>query len=340
MHASLIGSQYSGKTLVFQALTGMELSKKEESISTIKIPDERIDFLTKIYNPKKVTLAEITLSDYNLPPSKDSVISLKVKNLIQKSDLLIIVLRNFDSALSEEQKDPLNEYKKIRDDLILTDLISIEKRIEREEKEKKNPAEISVIKKINKILNENKFPKNNDFSDEEIKKIENYSFLSLKKQIVLVNQKEGDSEIPTLLISQLDSDNISYFQISALLENELNMIPEEEKLSFLAGYGLKETALTKFLKHVYKSLGLISFLTVGEDEVRAWNIPNGINAQEAAGKIHSDISRGFIRAEVISYEDFKSLGSEAECKKAGKFRLEGKDYIVQDGDIISFRFNV
>lgn len=340
MHASLIGSQYSGKTLVFQALTGIELSKKEELISTIKIPDERINFLTQIYNPKKVTFAEIILSDYNLPPSKDSIISLKVKNLIQKSDLLIIVLRNFDSTLSEEQKNPLKEYNKIRDELILTDLISIEKRIEREEKEKKNPSEINVIKKLNKILNENKFPGNNDFSNEEIKKIENYSFLSLKKQIVLINQKEGNTEIPVDLIDHLNKDNLTFFQISAILENELNLIPDEEKLNFLASYGLKETALSQFLKHVYKSLGLISFITIGEDEVRAWTIPNGINAQQAAGKIHSDISRGFIRAEVVSFQDFKSYGSEAECKKAGKFRLEGKYYIVQDGNIISFRFNV
>ena len=340
MHASIIGSQYSGKTLSLQALTGMEYPKKEEIIGTIKVPDERIAYLSDLYKPKKTTYAEFSITDYNFPLIENSIIPSKVKNLIQKTDLIICVLRNFDSQMSKDPKDPLQEYIKIKEDVIFSDLLTIEKRLERENKEKKNPPEIRVIKKLNEILNENRFPKENDLTNDELLTISNFNFLSLKKMIVLLNQEEGTFEIPNDLLKTLDKDNISCFQISATLENELNMIPEEDRKSFLESFELKQPASIKFIKHTYNSLGLISFFTVGEDEVKAWSIKKNISAQEAAGKIHSDIQRGFIRAEVMAYEDLKSLGSEAECKKAGKFRVEGKDYIVKDGDIISYRFNV
>ena len=340
MHASIIGSQYSGKTLSLQALTGIEYPKKEEIIGTIKVPDERIDYLTTLYKPKKTTYAEFSITDYNFPLTENSIIPSKVKNLIQKTDLIICVLRNFDSQMLKEPKDPLKEYIKIKEEIIFSDLYTIEKRIERENKEKKNPPEIKIINRLNNILNENRFPKENDFTNEELTYITNFNFLSLKKIIILLNQEEGIFEIPVDLYKILKEDNLTCFQISAILENELNMIPEEERESFLTSYGLKEPASAKFIKHTYNSLGLISFFTVGADEVKAWSIKKDTKAQIAAGKIHSDIQRGFIRAEVMSYDDLKTLGSEAECKKAGKFRLEGKDYIVKDGDIISYRFNV
>jgi ribosome-binding ATPase len=340
MHASIIGAQYSGKTLSLQALTGIEYPKKEEIIGTIKVPDERIDYLSGLYKPKKTTYAELLISDYNIPPTENTIISSKTKNYIQKSDLLICVLRNFDSQLSENPKNPLKEYIKIKEEIIFSDLFTIEKRLEKEEKEKKNPPEIKIIKKLNEILNQNRYPKEDEFTNDELITIVNFSFLSLKKIIVLLNQQEGIFEIPDELTKNLKEDNISCFQISATLENELNKIPEDERQSFLSSYGLNEPASSKFIKHTYNSMGLISFFTVGEDEVKAWSIKKDMSAQEAAGKIHSDIQRGFIKAEVMSYEDLQSLGSEAECKKAGKFRLEGKDYSVKDGDIISYRFNV
>jgi GTP-binding protein YchF len=340
MKAALIGMPYSGKSLVFEALTSVPQGKKEENIGSIKVPDERIEYLVKIYNPKKTTLAEFVISDYLATPEKDVIISSKIKNLIQKADTLVLVLRNFDSQLSGEEKNPLIEYKKIKEDIILTDMIVLEKRIERENKEKKNPVEMNVLKRLNKMLETFSFPDMNDFSNDDLAKIANYNFLSLKKIVILVNQTEGENIIPQDLIDELSKDKLHGFPISATLENELNKISEEEQQGFLESFGLTEPASDRFVKHVYNELGLISFLTSGEDEVRAWPIKKGMTASQAAGKIHSDIEKGFIRAEVISFDDFKIYNSEAECKKAGKYRLEGKEYVVKDGDIINFRFNV
>jgi ribosome-binding ATPase len=340
MRVALVGAPYSGKTLIFETLTGLETGKKEENIGSIKVPDERIEYLDNLYKPKKKVLAEIIISDFNVQDDKKNIINSKVKNLIQKSDILIFVLRNFKSELSDSPLNPANEYQKLKDEIIISDCLVIEKRIEKEEKERKNLPEIPIIKKLNKIIENSKFPSDDDFSIDELKIISNYSFLSLKKFIVAVNQEEGNNEIPEDLKNLLDQDKITYFPISAVLENELNKIPLEERQSFLKEYGLQESASNRFIRHIFKKLGLISFLTTGEDEVRAWPIKDGTPASQAAGKIHSDIEKGFIRAEVISYDEFIKYNSEAECKKAGKFRLEGRDYIVKDGDIISFRFNL
>jgi GTP-binding protein YchF len=340
MKAALVGLPRSGKSLIMQALTGLEPARKEEMIGTIKVPDERIDYLNDVYHPKKKTYAEFVISDFNLPADKGSVIPSKVKNMVQKADTLILVLRNFESSMSTDPKDPVNEYKKLKDEIFLTDILVIEKRLEREAKEHKNPPEIPVINKLNAILEESRFPAEEAFSPEELERIVNYNFLSLKKPTVLVNQPEGESAIPPMLETLLGQDNLDSFSLSATLEIELAKIPQAEQAAFLKEFNLEEAASQRFIKHIYQSLGLISFLTTGEDEVRAWPIREGTQAVEAAGKIHTDIQKGFIRAEVVGFDDFKNCGSEAECKKAGKYRLEGKEYIVQDGDIINFRFNV
>ncbi len=340
MRAALIGTPVSGKTTVFEALTGIPETKKEENIGTLKVPDRRIDALSDIYNPKKKTYAEFILTDYNVAGSKEALIPPTVKNLIQKTDLLILVLRNFDSVMTAEPKSPASEYRKLRDELIITDFIIIEKRLEREAKEKKNPPELPVLKKLKDILEANRFPLDSEFSSDELALAANYNFLSLKKRIALLNQPEGEQAIPADLEAALKQDNMACFSVSANLEKDLSQLPEEEQAEFLKGYGLTETARVRFIQKAYESLGLISFLTAGEDEVRAWPIRNGMVAVEAAGKIHSDIARGFIRAETIHFTDFIAKGSESECKKAGLFRLEGKEYTVKDGDIINFRFNV
>jgi ribosome-binding ATPase len=162
----------------------------------------------------------------------------------------------------------------------------------------------------------------------------------VKKPAVLVNQPEGENDVPAALKTVLEQDGLVSFPLSATLENELAKIPEADQASFLKEFGLTEAASRRFVRHIYTGLGLISFLTAGEDEVRAWPIRAGIPAVQAAGKIHTDIEKGFIRAEVVGFDDFRQFKSEAECKKAGKYRLEGKEYVVRDGDIINFRFNV
>lgn len=340
MRTTLIGHPFSGKSTVFQALTGLASSKKEETIGTIKVPDKRIDFLASVYQPKKSTYAEFILSDINVATTKNDLISPKAKNIMQKADMLILVLRNFDSILTDKKTNPLEEYEQIRDELIFNDLAIIEKRLEREKKEHKNPPEIGILKKLYSALEQNQLPQETALSSEEHDLISNYGFLTLKKKIALVNQKEGDTEVPATLQKAFGENGIPFFFIMGLLECELGELPEEEKGSFLESYGLKETAKDKFIHEAYESLGLISFLTAGKDECRAWPIRQGTSAVVAAGKIHSDIARGFIRAETIAFDDFKQFPNEAECKKKGLYRLEGKDYIVADGDIINFRFNV
>lgn len=340
MRASLIGFPFSGKSSVFQALTGLESGKKEETIGTIKVPDERIDKLSDIYNPKKKTYGEFVLSDYAVPHAKENAISPKIKNMVQKTDLLIFVLRNFDSLMTSDGVDPVSEYLKLKDELIITDLVVVERRIERETKEKKNPPEINVLKKLHSILENGELPKEDKIPEDEAALVSNYNFLSLKKVIVLVNQPEGKIEIPEKLAEILAKDGIEHFCVSAPIEIELAELDPEEQLEFLKDYGLTESAKIRFIKSAYHSLGLISFLTAGEDEVRAWPIKEGTPALYAAGKIHSDIQRGFIRAETIHYLDFIKHGSESECKKAAAYKLEGKEYVVKDGDIINFRFNV
>jgi ribosome-binding ATPase len=339
MRAALIGLPFSGKSAVFQALTGIESGKKEEMIGTIKVPDERIDRLSEIYNPKKKTYGEFVLSDYSVPHSKESAVPSKVKNLIQKSDLLIFVLRNFDSLMTSDGTDPVLEYQKLKEELILTDFVVVERRIEREIKEKKNPPEINVLKKLQANLENGELPAEK-ITEDEAELVSNYNFLSMKKIIVLVNQPEGVMEIPEKLADTLKKDGIEHFCVSAPIEIELAELNPEEQLEFLKDYGLTESARIRFIKNAYHSLGLISFLTAGEDEVRAWPIKKGTTAVYAAGKIHSDIQRGFIRAETIFYDDFIKYGSESECKKAAAYKLEGKEYVVKDGDIINFRFNV
>ncbi|MBO4440590.1 redox-regulated ATPase YchF [bacterium] len=340
MKAALIGLSFSGKSTVFQALTGIESGKKEETVGTIKVPDERIDRLAEIYSPKKKTYSEFVLSDYTVAPAKESAIAPKVKNMIQKSDLLILTVRNFESLMTADKVDPMGEYQRLKEDLILTDFVVVERRLEREQKEKKNPPELKVLQRLRNIFENGEFPKSSVVTPEESELIENYNFLSMKKIIVLVNQPEGVQEIPEDFKKQLEADNISYFCVSAPLEVELSELSPEEQAEFLEDYGLTESAGVRFIKSAYSSLGLISFLTAGNDEVRAWPIKNGTPALLAAGKIHSDIQRGFIRAEVIHFDDFIKYGSEAECKKAAAYRLEGKEYVVRDGDIINFRFNV
>lgn len=340
MKAALIGLPFSGKSTVFQALTGIESGKKEETVGTIKVPDERIDRLAEIYNPKKKTYSEFVLSDYTVPQSKETAVPAKVKNLIQKADLLIVVLRNFDSLMTSDATDPATEYRKIKEDLILTDFVVIEKRLEREMKEKKNPPELKILQRLRGLFENGDFPAPDTVSPEEAELIANYNFLSLKKMIVLLNQPEGEQAVPAELEKQLSADGISYFCVSAPLEVELSELSPEEQAEFLKDYGLSESASVRFIKSAYSALGLISFLTAGSDEVRAWPIKNGTPALYAAGKIHSDIQRGFIRAEVVHFDDFIKYGSEAECKKAAAYRLEGKEYVVKDGDIINFRFNV
>ena len=339
MRAALIGMPFSGKTTLFEALSGVAPGRKDENLASIKVPDERIDFLASVFNPGKKTYTEFLLHDFN-DDAKTEPLPAKIKNQLQKMDVLIIVLRDFPSTMSNKPQDPLADYLKIREELIFSDLLIVEKKLEREAKEHKNAPDLPVLKKLHEIFSKNAIPSSADINDEEMKQCLNYSFLTLKKLVILINKPEGEVSVPKELETRLAEEGLQFFPVSALLEKELNTLPPEDIASFLQGFGLTETAKKRLLKAVYTAMDLISFLTVGEDEVRAWTIRRGAPAVEAAGRIHSDIARGFIRASVVPYETFKKLGSESACKEANAYKLTGKDYIVNDGDIVEFRFNV
>ena len=340
MRAVLIGPEGSGKTTVFTALTGVEPGKKEESIGTLKVPDKRIDFTATIFHPKKLVYAEFVLTDINASGQSKAILCPKTKEAAQKAEMLIVVARNFPSQMTDAPADPIADYRKIIDELIITDYIVIENRLEREKKDRKPLQEHAVLTKLLGELGNSKLPAEGLLTEDELRLVANYNFLTLKKRMVLVNQPEDNLVIAPHVEQKLKEDGVAFFPICAPLQREVSAFSPAERGSFLASYGLTESAGETFIREAYNALGLISFLTVGEDECRAWPIRKGMTALEAASKIHSDIARGFIRAETIRYENFVKYGSEAECKKAGAFRLEGKEYIVNDGDIIHFRFNV
>ncbi|MFO7735669.1 MAG: DUF933 domain-containing protein [bacterium] len=340
MRAALIGAPFCGKTTVFESLTGIEPGRKDEIVGTIKVPDNRIEKLASIYKPEKKVYAEFVISDFSFPGAKEDIIPPGVKNLLQKTDLLVIVLRNFESVMTEKSVRPLEELSSIKDEMALGDLVIIEKRLEREQKEKSKMPDIPVLEKLKLILEKGDLPATDSFSEKEKELVSNYNFLSLKKYVVLVNQPEENMTPDEKLVSRIEAEGFAPFSICAPLEKEMKELSAEDALEFLKSYGLSENAGDRFIKNTYKTLGLISFLTTGKDECRAWPVKEGTTALEAAGKIHSDIQRGFIRAETVNFDTFIKLGSEAACRNAGEYRLEGKNYVVKDGDIINFRFNV
>ncbi|MBI5527162.1 MAG: redox-regulated ATPase YchF [Deltaproteobacteria bacterium] len=340
MHAALVGVPYSGKTTMFAALSGIEPGAKEELVGVIKVPDARVDCLRSVFNPARTKYAEFVLHDFGAGGGRNETIPARVKNLIERMEMLVFVVRDFESAFSGDPRDPAAEYARLREEIILADFMTVEKRLEREAKERRNPPEIPVLKKIRARLEANEIPAVEELTGQELGQVSSYNLLTLKKRVAIVNKPEGETGIPPALSEMLAREKVPGFDVSGSLERELNDIAPAERRAFLESYGLRGTARDRLLAAAYETSGLISFLTVGPDEVRAWPIRSGMTAVEAAGKIHKDIARGFIRAETVPFDVFKKHGSEEACKEANAYRLVGKDYVVRDGDIMEFRFNV
>lgn len=345
MKLGLIGLPGSGKTTIFEALTQNvldSLNKKENRVGTIKVPDKRLDVLSGMYQPKKTTNAQVEyflpgMMDKNKDKTKDPTGWIQIR----ECDALIHVIRNF-GIYGSEKPSPHKDFQEIDMELILADLIVVEKRLERLKLDRKrgkktDQEEFPILKECLETL-ENEIPlrKNKELADSHL--LRGYAFLSAKPMLVLFNNDDENNSIPDNTNSLTSTENCGI--IRGKLEHELAQMTSEDAQDFLKDFNIASSARDRVIHQSYKILGLISFFTVGPDEVKAWTIKKGTSAVDAAGAIHSDIKKGFICAEVLSYEDLMNAGSYQEAKKKGTVRLEGKTYDVLDGDIINFRFNI
>ena len=344
MKVALVGFRGSGKTSVFNALTGQSadtgFGKKGSNLGRITVPDPRVDALTQIYHPKRTTYAEIQFVDAQGPEESGAGTGLdpSLVAAIREGEALVHVVRGFSSAMHAKAPQPARDLAAFEDELILTDLMQIEKRIERLEKDKRGP-ELDLMDKLKAHLESEQALRRLELTEEERQTCSGFAFLSMKPMLVVLNQGEealGHAP-PADMVEAAKERRVELLALCATMEAEIQAMEPEDQKAFLADLGLTEPMRARFIQAAYGLLDLISFLTSGEDEVRAWTIRRGLTAKQAAGKIHSDIERGFIRAEVTAYADFVALGSEAKVREAGKLRLEGKDYVVHDGDIMHVR---
>ncbi len=351
MKIAIIGPPQSGKSTLFNALSGQDVAvgdySRSEHRAIIKVPDGRVEVLGEIEKSKKITHAEIEFFDTAGFSGKGKQASGEISSThdLKQVDAFAIVVDCFSSDAKPEE-----DLRSIIDEMILADMMHIEDNIEKLDRKmqltgKRDRArELEVLKLCRDALNDEKLIGEIGLSAEDEKTIRGYTFLSLKPQIVVFNISEEKIEQTESLRQKYAGyrmENIRDISIiCGRLEMELAQLPGEEKTAFLKELGIEHPAVERFIQISYNLLGLISFLTAGPPESRAWTIRKGTNAVHAAGAIHTDIERGFIKAEVASYDDYIKHKSMAALKAAARLHLEGKDYIVQDGDVILFRFNV
>ncbi len=315
-----------------------EVEGRGKRVGTISVPDFRVDELSKKYKPKKTTYSTLQIEELEGSLESSKELATVLGNLRQV-DALCLVLGAFQSP----DNSPLPELNAMLDELKIADLVLIEKRIERLEREGAKGKEIEGLRKFKQHLEDaDGLLKELETDEDEQQLFSGFRFLTQKPIIALVNQSEEHfmKKEYADLVDFCKSKKIALLEICAPLEWELSQLEPDEQAAFLEDLGIKEAAIGRFIRTCYEMVNYISFFTVGPDEVRAWTITKEDPAVIAAGKIHSDIQRGFIRAEVMAYSDLIEVGSEAELKSQGKFYQQGKEYAVQDGDIINFKFNV
>jgi GTP-binding protein YchF len=362
MHIAIIGLPNSTKTTIFNALTRGDLETTSYSSgqfevhsATIDVPDQRVDHLSGMFKPRKTTFAQVTYTDIaglNKGISEGGL-SGPLLNTISQSDALLHVVRAFedpDVPHVEGTVDPVRDIAIIDGELLLSDMVLAERRIERLEAQLKkggdrqakaiSEAELELFERLHAQLDAGEPLRDLELTPAEIKMLRNYGLLTLKPMLIVLNVGDGSADAALGLLAEYHHRYTSIAALQGRLEMELAQMPPEEATEFLASYGIQEPGLNRVVRLSYSLLGLQSFFTVGEDEVRAWTIPVGANAVDAAGAIHTDLARGFIRAEVITYEALVDAGSLAAARQRGLLRLEGKEYIVRDGDILNIRFNV
>ncbi|MBT1248105.1 MULTISPECIES: redox-regulated ATPase YchF [unclassified Thermosipho (in: thermotogales)] len=353
MKIGIIGLPQSGKTTIFSLLTGIDVDPYSpvHQKGVAKVYDKRVELLSNMYNPKKTTYATLEFYDTpSLDPS-DKKSRTQVFNMVQSADALLLVLRAFENenVLFPEE----NAYKQLRialDEFIFRDLEIVMNRIEKLENSKRKldnreEIELKLLKELREVLENEEFLSKHELTEEQKKMISSYSLVTLRPIIIAINLDEnqftkGKYPEKERVLDLVKDYNFAYIELCGLMEKEIQELNEEERQEFLKDLGIEESGIERLSKVVYEQLGLISFFTVGPDEVRAWTLKKGSSAVEAAGVIHTDLARGFIKAEVIKYEDLINYGSEKEVKERGLMKLVGKDYIVEDGDILTIRFNV
>jgi ribosome-binding ATPase YchF (GTP1/OBG family) len=332
MLIGITGQDSAGKTIFFKLLAKTYLenfSSTNLDIITLKIKDERIPILVDIFKPPKITYPEIPIKKFGNFKDK------KTKEELKKTDLVIYVVGAFKYTGEDFIKKIKNEIDDFKSELILDDYAIIENRLNRLFREHKKDLEYNLLLKLKEMLEKN-IPLNNKLSSSELRIISSYSLISLKPVIIILNCDETND----ININEIESD-LPIVKIFEKFELELFDIEKKEERDVLRQeFNIKELTLSNILLQCVNQLGLITFYTCGENEVRGWHIKNGLNAQETAGKIHTDMARGFIRAETINYVEFLKYKDMNLAKKHGVLRQEGKEYIVKDGDIITFKFNV
>jgi ribosome-binding ATPase len=351
MKLGIIGLEMSGKTTVFNALTGANKAvgtygKLEANIGMVKVPDSRMDWLVEAYKPKKVVHADIEFVD--IPGGINDSSDPKIVAAARETDALVFVVRAFEDTNIPAPSggiDPVRDFGYIETGLIVSDMTVAEKRLERLRKTSTKGVsgdgekiELAVLEKIMAHLELEKPLYSLGLTPQEEKAVRSFQFLTLKPFMVLLNvsDKALNSKETNDYLDRLDNS----MAMCANIEMEIQTLEAKDRQDFLDDLGLKELTLNSFIRKAYHTLGLISFFTAGESEVHAWTIKKGSTAVAAAGRIHSDLERGFIRAEVFHFDDLRTLGSEREVKSAGKFRLEGKNYLVEDGDVLFIKFSV